>query len=92
MSSLSISNSACSKPNTASQNINRLKDIELKRKELKSIFQKGFCSFYITMDNEISRDTSECDSDSSETSQEAVAEPDPGQVQFEFRKIGNKLT
>ena len=44
------------------------------------------------MDNEISRDTSECDSDSSETSQEAVAEPDPGQVQFEFRKIGNKLT
>ena len=42
------------------------------------------------MDNEISRDTS--DSDSLESSQEAVAEPDPGQVEFEFRKIGNKLT
>ena len=26
------------------------------------------------------------------TPQEAVAEPDPGHVEFEFRKIGNKLT
>ena len=39
------------------------------------------------MDNEISRDTSECDSDSSESSQEAVAEPDPGQVEFELEKL-----
>ena len=46
------------------------------------------------MDNEISRngDTSESDSDSSEASQEALTEPDPSQVQFEFRKIGNNFT